>query len=37
VTWDGTNDQGQRVASGTYYLRLTSGDFQDVRKMMLVK
>lgn len=37
VTWDGTNGQGQRVASGTYYLRLMSGDFQDVRKMTLVK
>ncbi|HPF36674.1 MAG TPA: S8 family serine peptidase [Candidatus Krumholzibacteria bacterium] len=37
VTWDGTNDRGQRVASGTYYLRMNSGEFSSVRKMTLVK
>jgi len=37
VTWDGTNDRGQRVASGTYYLRMHSGEFSAVRKMTLVK
>ena len=37
VTWDGSNSRGQRVASGTYYLRLTSGDHKAVHKMMLIK
>ena len=37
VTWDGTNSRGQRVASGTYYLRLSSEDFQAVHKMTMLK
>ncbi|MBU1072603.1 proprotein convertase P-domain-containing protein [bacterium] len=35
--WDGTNDQGRRVASGTYYFRLTADGHTAVQKVMLVK
>ena len=37
VRWDGTDGRGQRVASGTYYLRMQSESFNAVRKMMLLK
>ena len=38
VTWDGTNNAGQQVASGTYFARLRiGGDVLQVRKLMLVK
>ncbi len=37
VRWDGTNDRGARVASGTYYLRLSSDDHKAVHKMLLLK
>jgi cytoskeletal protein CcmA (bactofilin family) len=37
VQWDATNDNGVRVASGYYFYRLQSGDFQQVKKMLLVK
>jgi hypothetical protein len=32
VVWDGSN-----LASGTYLFKLTAGDFEDVKKMILVK
>ncbi len=35
--WDGTDDSGRRMASGTYYLRLTTPDHVAVQKMLLVK
>lgn len=37
VNWDGTNAQGNPVASGTYFIRMKSGDFQQQRKMTLLK
>lgn len=37
VTWQGTADNGQPVASGVYFYRLTSGDVKLSRKMMLLK
>lgn len=37
VIWNGTNEEGRRVASGTYLYRLKSGQFEDLRKMTLVK
>jgi len=35
--WDGTDDSGRRMASGTYYLRLTTPEHVAVQKMLLVK
>jgi hypothetical protein len=37
VTWDGTDFSGHQVASGVYFYRLTTGQFSDTRKMMLLK
>ena len=37
VTWDGRNEAGQKVGPGIYLYRLEAGDFQAMRKMLLVK
>jgi len=37
VTWDGTNDAGQSVASGVYFYRLRAGKFIQTRRMVLLK
>ncbi len=37
MTWDGTNHLGNRVGSGIYFYKLTTEDFQQVKKMMLIK
>lgn len=37
VTWDGTNDAGQSVASGTYLYSLEWGQFRQTKNMVLVK
>jgi hypothetical protein len=37
VTWDATDDQGRRVASGLYLYRLKAGTTAITRKMMLLK
>lgn len=36
-TWDGHNASGQTVSSGVYFYRVTSGNFVDTKKMMLLK
>ncbi len=36
-TWNGTDERGQRVASGAYFYRLAAGGFSDVGKVMLVE
>jgi hypothetical protein len=35
--WDGRNDAGENLASGTYFYKIQAGDFAAVRKMILVK
>ena len=35
--WDGTNEMGETVASGTYFYSLNAGDFSATRKMLILK
>ncbi|MDO9695821.1 MAG: FlgD immunoglobulin-like domain containing protein, partial [Candidatus Latescibacteria bacterium] len=37
VIWDGRDDAGRQVASGTYVYRLTAGLYSETRKMSLMK
>lgn len=37
VTWNGTDDAGRLVASGTYFYRITTGASEKTRKMILLK
>ncbi|NQV17955.1 MAG: SBBP repeat-containing protein [Armatimonadetes bacterium] len=37
VVWDGKDDYGNKVSSGVYLYKLKAGDFQRVRKMILLK
>ena len=37
VTWNGKNDLGQQVASGTYIYNVKAGDFVQTKKMILLK
>ncbi|MBI3111093.1 MAG: T9SS type A sorting domain-containing protein [Ignavibacteriales bacterium] len=37
VVWDGRNNRGEQVASGTYFYTLFFGNFQKSQKMVLMK
>ena len=37
VTWNGTDDSGQPMASGIYFTRILAGEFAETQKMTLVK
>lgn len=37
VSWDGTNDKGRAVSSGIYFYRLEAGEFEQNRKMIMLK
>jgi hypothetical protein len=37
ISWDGRNDAGRSVATGTYFARVHAGDFNQIRKMVLLK
>ena len=37
VIWDGRNASGATVASGIYFYRMTTSDFEKTRKMVLMK
>ncbi|MHB9029213.1 MAG: LamG domain-containing protein [Candidatus Latescibacterota bacterium] len=37
ITWNGTDDSGNRVSSGMYIYRIKAGAFSEARKMMMVR
>ncbi len=37
VLWDGRDGSNQQVASGVYFYRLKAGDYESMRRMVLVK
>lgn len=37
LTWDGTNNQARRVASGVYFMKAQANAFEATRKMLLIK
>ena len=37
VTWNGKNDLGQQVASGTYIYQVSAGNFNQTKKMVMLK
>jgi photosystem II stability/assembly factor-like uncharacterized protein len=37
VTWNGKNDLGQQVASGTYIYQVNAGSFSQTKKMVMLK
>ncbi|MFQ6113488.1 MAG: FlgD immunoglobulin-like domain containing protein [bacterium] len=37
IAWDGTNDSGQTVASGTYFYQLRTKGFKKTKKMVLIR
>lgn len=37
LNWDGRNQMGQQVSSGTYILRMKAGNFVDFKKMTLIR
>ena len=37
VYWDGRNDTGERVSSGTYFYRFQAGDYRATGKMTILK
>ena len=37
ITWDGSNNQSSKVASGLYFYQAQAGDFRETRKMVMLK
>ncbi|MCK9281117.1 MAG: T9SS type A sorting domain-containing protein, partial [Melioribacteraceae bacterium] len=37
LTWNGTDGNGSKVASGIYFARMIAGSYQQTKKMNLVK
>ena len=37
VTWNGTNEVGQQVSSGFYLYRISTPQYHQTRKMLLMK
>ena len=37
VAWDGRDDKGKRVASGTYFYQISAGVFQSTKHMLFLK
>jgi len=37
VVWDGLDSEGEDAASGLYIYRMSAGNFQSAKKMVLVR
>ncbi len=37
VQWDGLDEQGRHMPTGTYFYHIKTGDFQDTKKLILLK
>jgi len=37
IEWDGTNNAGSRMSSGSYIYRMTAGEFVEAKEMILLK
>ncbi len=37
AVWDGRDDRGNPLTSGVYFYRFTAGDFQQVKKMLMIR
>ncbi|MBL0177152.1 MAG: T9SS type A sorting domain-containing protein [Ignavibacteria bacterium] len=37
ISWDGSDEAGRRLPSGTYVVRMTAGEFVQTRVLMLMK
>ena len=37
VNWDGKNEKQEEVASGVYFYKLKVGDFEQTKKMILMR
>jgi len=37
VTWNGDDNDGNRVTSGVYFYKITTADFSETKKMILMK
>jgi len=37
IQWDGNSNNGQKVSSGVYFYRLVAGEFNQTRKMVILK
>ncbi|WP_461369977.1 FlgD immunoglobulin-like domain containing protein, partial [Candidatus Darwinibacter acetoxidans] len=37
LVWDGCSDEGEKLASGVYLLRMEAGKFRQTRKMTIIK
>ena len=37
IYWDGQTENGESVASGTYFYQLQAGDYRETRKMVILK
>jgi parallel beta-helix repeat protein len=37
INWDGQDKDGEKVSTGIYFYRIKAGDFEETRKLLLVK
>lgn len=37
IVWDGRDDLGRRVPAGTYFVRMSSGDYEGRQKLLIVR